>query len=76
MALELRDCTFHGPALPEPFVKFQLEETLKKLTLLAKPTGLPMEQRELWLTFCDRVSTTCKQTTSDSLASMDQQCIG
>ncbi|MFN5464351.1 MAG: hypothetical protein ACK5CQ_04845 [Cyanobacteriota bacterium] len=46
------------------------------LALLAKPTGLPMEQRELWLTFCDRVCTTCKQITSDSLASMDQQCIG
>ena len=39
MALELRDCSFHGPALPEPFVKFQLEEKLKKLNLLAKTTG-------------------------------------
>ena len=25
VALELRDCTFFGPALPEPFVKFELE---------------------------------------------------
>ncbi len=46
------------------------------LALLAKPSGLPMEQRERLLIFCDRVSTTCKKTASDSLASMDQQCIG
>ena len=26
MALELTDCTFRGPALPEPFVKFELEK--------------------------------------------------
>lgn len=39
MALELRDCTFHGPALPEPFVKFQLERELSKRKLLAKTTG-------------------------------------
>lgn len=39
MALELRDCTFHGPALPEPFVKFQLERELNKRNLLAKTTG-------------------------------------
>ena len=35
-----------------------------------------MEQRERLLIFCDRVSTTCKEATSDSLAPMDQQCIG
>ncbi len=46
------------------------------LALLAKPSGLPMEQRERLLTFCNRVSTTCKQTASDSLALMDQQYIG
>jgi hypothetical protein len=45
------------------------------LALLAKPSGLPMEQRERLLIFCDRVSTTCKETTPNSLASMDQQCI-
>jgi len=39
MALELRDCSFHGPALPEPFVKFQLERELSKRNLLAKTTG-------------------------------------
>lgn len=39
MALELRDCSFHGPALPEPFVKFQLERELSKRSLLAKTTG-------------------------------------
>ena len=30
MALDLRDCTFFGPALPEPFVKFQLEAELNR----------------------------------------------
>ena len=39
MALELRDCSFHGPALPEPFVRFQLERELSKRNLLAKTTG-------------------------------------
>jgi hypothetical protein len=38
------------------------------LALLAKPSGLPMEQQERLLIFCDRVSTTCKEATSDSLA--------
>ena len=37
MALDLTDCQFHGPALPEPFVKFELEKQLGKL--LAKATG-------------------------------------
>ena len=39
MALELRDCTFYGPALPEPFVKFQLERELSKRNLLSRTTG-------------------------------------
>ena len=39
MALDLRDCTFFGPALPEPFVKFQLEAELNKRRLLPKTTG-------------------------------------
>ena len=39
MALELRDCTFFGPALPEPFVKYQLEAELKKRKLLPKTTS-------------------------------------
>jgi len=39
MALELRDCSFFGPALPEPFVKFQLEDELKKRKLLPKAKG-------------------------------------
>ena len=46
------------------------------LALLAKPSGLPMKKRDRLLIFCDRVSTTCKEAASDSLASMDQQCIG
>lgn len=39
MTLELRDCTFAGPAMPEPFVKFRLEDLLNKKKLLVKATG-------------------------------------
>src|SRR5204863_8639553 len=40
MALNLTsDCTFTGPALPEPFVKFNLEAELNRLALLRKATG-------------------------------------
>lgn len=40
MALNLSaDCTFTGPALPEPFVKFNLEAELNRLALLPKSTG-------------------------------------
>ncbi|HND29762.1 MAG TPA: hypothetical protein PLA94_07170, partial [Myxococcota bacterium] len=39
MPLALRDCTFAGPALPEPFVKFELERQLAKLSPLPKETG-------------------------------------
>ena len=39
MALELRDCSFFGPALPEPFVKLQLEGELEKRKLLPKTKG-------------------------------------
>jgi hypothetical protein len=39
MALDLTDCQFTGPALPEPFVRFELEKELTKLKLLAKTTG-------------------------------------
>ena len=45
MPLELSDCQFTGPALPEPFVKFELENELTKLKLLAKTTGI--EGKEL-----------------------------
>jgi len=40
MPLDLKaDCTFTGPALPEPFVKFNLEAELNRLSLLPKATG-------------------------------------
>ncbi len=40
MTLEIRhDTTFFGPALPEPFVQFQLEGLLLKRGLLPKATG-------------------------------------
>jgi hypothetical protein len=34
MTLDLRDCTFYGPALPEPFVQFELAAQLARLGLL------------------------------------------
>lgn len=39
MPLDLSDLLFQGPALPEPFVKFELEKELTKQNLLAKTTG-------------------------------------
>lgn len=40
MTLELlQHCTFTGPALPEPFVRFELEKELTKAKLLPKTTG-------------------------------------
>jgi hypothetical protein len=39
MSLRLDDCTFFGPALPEPFVKFQLEGILQKKGLLPPDKG-------------------------------------
>ncbi len=49
MALDLRDCEFFGPALPEPFVKFQLEQHLNKRKLLPAATGAEGKHlRERW----------------------------
>ncbi|MFB2833019.1 N-6 DNA methylase [Floridanema evergladense] len=40
MTIELlQHCTFTGPALPEPFVRFELEKELTKAKLLPKTTG-------------------------------------
>lgn len=40
MALDLlHDCTFTGPAFPEPFVRFEFEKELTKAGLLPKTTG-------------------------------------
>ena len=39
MALDLSDCQFLGPALPEPFVRFELEKELTSRKLLPKKTG-------------------------------------
>jgi hypothetical protein len=39
MALDLTDCQFQGPALPEPFVKLDLEKELSRLKRLSKSTG-------------------------------------
>jgi len=35
----LAECYFNGPALPEPFVEFELERELNRLDLLPKTTG-------------------------------------
>jgi hypothetical protein len=39
MNLDLSDCAFVGPALPEPFVRFELGPQLAKLGLLAHARG-------------------------------------
>jgi hypothetical protein len=44
MDLDLSDLQFHGPAFPEPFVKFELEKELSKLNLLSKTTGREGEE--------------------------------
>ncbi|MBE7558420.1 N-6 DNA methylase [bacterium] len=45
MSLDLTTCQFQGPALPEPFVKFELEKELSRRNLLPKSAGV--EGREL-----------------------------
>jgi hypothetical protein len=44
MTLDLSDCTFHGPALPQPFVRFELSNLLGKLGLLANQHGKSFER--------------------------------
>lgn len=39
MVLDLRDMSFAGAALPEPFVKFELEDVLTKWKLLRRPSA-------------------------------------
>ena len=39
MSLELSDCQFVGPALPDPFVRFELEKELTSRKLIPKKTG-------------------------------------
>jgi hypothetical protein len=46
MALVLGDCSFSGPALPEPFVKLELDDHLVKAKLLAKRTGAEAKRIE------------------------------
>src|SRR5258706_345376 len=41
MALDLHDCQFHGPALPAPFVTFELEKELTKRVQLLLLLGDP-----------------------------------
>jgi len=49
MPFDLTDCQFLGPALPEPFVRFELENELTKLKLLPKTTGQEgRELKEVW----------------------------
>ncbi|RMH14398.1 MAG: hypothetical protein D6701_11310, partial [Gemmatimonadetes bacterium] len=55
MALDFlrhNDCTFSGPALPEPFVRFELEKALRKRKLLPPEDGpAGQEFRERWEVF-------------------------
>ncbi len=49
MGLDLNDCAFFGPALSEPFAKFELEGYLKKSGLLPSATGDSGKAlREFW----------------------------
>ncbi len=49
MTLDLGDCTFSGPALPEPFVRFELTAQLTRLGLLVNDKSKGFEQD--WVTF-------------------------
>jgi hypothetical protein len=44
VTLDLTDCTFSGPALPEPFVRFELTAQLTRLGLLAVGQGRGFER--------------------------------
>ncbi len=44
MTLDLRDCEFSGPALPEPFVRYELTGQLARLGLLTDGQGRDFEQ--------------------------------
>lgn len=47
--LRQSDCTFTGPALPEPFVRFELERVLRKHDLLPATNGLAGQTlRDQW----------------------------
>lgn len=47
--LRLGDCTFYGPALPEPYVRFELEKALTKHELLPDVDGLAGQTlRDQW----------------------------
>ena len=49
MAFDLSDCEFRGPALPEPFVKFELEKELSNKKLLRKVVGMEGDElRQMW----------------------------
>lgn len=52
----LQHCTFHGPALPEPFVQFELERELHRLGLLAKTKGAEGDAlQESWVSYRRRL---------------------
>ena len=44
--LDLRDCAFFGHALPEPFVKLELEGRLGKAGLLPRAAGVEKKRLE------------------------------
>ncbi len=56
MAFDLSDCQFLGPALPEPFVKSQLEKELAKHKLLPKTIGEEGHiLKEKWTFYCAKL---------------------
>lgn len=57
MALEFRDdCQFLGPALPEPFVRYELENEVRAAKLLPKTTGAAGELlQESWAAYRRRL---------------------
>jgi hypothetical protein len=44
MTLDLSDCSFHGPALPAPFVRFELPGLLDKMGLFTDQHGRQFER--------------------------------
>jgi hypothetical protein len=44
----LRDCSFIGPAFPEPFVQFEMEAELSKADLFPATTGDVASLRRLF----------------------------
>ena len=51
MTFELSECAFVGPALPEPFMRFEMEAALTKRNLLPPSSGARGQatEVEIWV---------------------------